>query len=341
MSTQLSIVVIAAGEGSRMRSSLPKVLHPLAGRTMLGHVLATAESLGSKHTVVVLAEHTIEQVRATFGPHFSYVVQSQRLGTGHAVLQAQPLLAQAEGDVLVLYGDSPLIQPDTVRLLVEQRRASRAALALLSFQAELPHSYGRVVRDASGAVAALVEERNATPEQRAITEANSGFMAFDAQWLWRRLPQVPLNPAKGEYYLTDLVGMAVAEFGPGGAIAVPAPDPRDAWGCNDQQQLADAARVLYQRHLAALMREGVRVVDPANTYVDAGVTVGRDSVLLPGTMLCGSTSVGQGCRIGPQATLTDAAVGDGAHISHAVVEGAAIAPGARVGPFAHMQGAES
>lgn len=335
-SMPLNVVVLAAGEGTRMQSALPKVLHIAAGRSLLGHVLHVASALQAARTVVVLAESTVEQVRASFGARYEYVVQPERFGTGHAVLQAKELLVNSPGDVLVLYGDSPLIQVETARALVEARRASGAKAGLLSFHANPPTGYGRVLRDGEGRVAALIEERNATPQQRAISEANSGFMAFDGPWLWQTLPQVPRNPVKNEYYLTDLVEMAVAQFGPGAAIAVLAADARDAWGVNDRVQLADAERVLRERILIALMKAGVAVQDPSTTYVDAGVAVGRDSLLLPGTTLRGETSVGSNCTIGPYTTVEDSTIGNGARIMYAVIEGADIAPYTEVGPFVHI-----
>ena len=335
---RLGIVVLAAGEGTRMRSSLPKVLHPICGRPLLGHVLAVADALEAAATVVVLAEQTIDQVRAQFGERYSYTVQTERLGTGHAVLQAHSLLIHQTDDVLVLFGDTPLLRPATARSVLEARRASGALLSLLSFHAHPPTGYGRVLRDAAGHVIELVEERNATPEQRAITEGNSGIMCFDAAWLWDAIGRVQRNPVKGEYYLTDLVAMAVAERGPGAALAIPAEDAREAWGVNDRVQLAQAGAALRERLLEELMRAGVTVVDPAATYVDAGVTVGAETVLLPGTLLQGATRVGGGCTIGPHATIRDSQIGDGAHVRHAVVERATVADGAVVGPFVHLSG---
>ena len=333
---QLGIVVLAAGEGTRMRSSLPKVLHPICGRPLLGHVLAVADALEAAATVLVLAEETIDQVRAQFGERYSYTVQTERLGTGHAVLQARSLLLNQTNEILVLFGDTPLLRPTTGRAVVEARRASGALLSLLSFHAHPPTGYGRVLRDSVGQVIELVEERNATPEQRAIIEGNSGIMCFDAAWLWDAIGRVQRNPVKGEYYLTDLVAMAVFERGPGAALAIPAVDEREAWGVNDRIQLAQAGAALRERLLEELMRAGVTVVDPAATYVDAGVTVGAETVLLPGTLLQGATRVGGGCTIGPHATIRDSKIGDRARICHAVVEGATVPDDAAVGPFVHI-----
>jgi len=319
-----------------MWSSLPKVLHSICGRPLLGHVLAVVDALEAAAAVVVLAEDTIGQVRAQFGERYSYTIQTERLGTGHAVLQARSLLLNQTDDVLVLFGDTPLLRAATARAVVEARRANGALLSLLSFHAHPPTGYGRVLRDPAGHVIELVEERNATPEQRAITEGNSGLMCFDAAWLWDAIGRVQRNPVKGEYYLTDLVAMAVFECGPGAALAIPAEDEREAWGVNDRVQLAQASAALRERLLEDLMRAGVTVVDPAATYVDVGVTVGAETVLLPGTLLQGATHVGGGCTIGPQATIRDSKIGDRAHLCHAVVERATVPDGAVVGPFVHI-----
>jgi bifunctional UDP-N-acetylglucosamine pyrophosphorylase/glucosamine-1-phosphate N-acetyltransferase len=333
----VNVVVLAAGEGTRMRSTTPKVLHQICGRSLLGHVLTVADALDPAHTAVVLASDTIDQVRAAMGEQYMYTVQAERLGTGHAVLQARPLLQHSTGHVLVLYGDTPLLRAETARALVDLVRTRDSLVGLISFYANPPTGYGRVLRDGAGQVIDLVEERNATPEQRAISEANSGVMAFRAEWLWDRIAMLPRNPVKGEYYLTDLVGLAVAERGPGAAVALPASDPREAWGINDRAQLAQAEAAMRERILGALMQAGVTVTDPANTYVDTGVTVGSDTTLLPGTLLRGKTLVGSGCVIGPHTTVCDSVIGDRARVCYALLEGVDVAPGAEIGPFAHLR----
>jgi bifunctional UDP-N-acetylglucosamine pyrophosphorylase/glucosamine-1-phosphate N-acetyltransferase len=335
---RLGILVLAAGEGTRMRSSLPKVLHPICGRPLLGHVLAVADALDAATSAVVLAPDTIGQVRAQLGPRYQYAVQAERLGTGHAVLQARHLLLEASDDVLVLYGDTPLLRAGTARAVVAARRERGALLSLLSFHAHPPTGYGRVVRDTDGEVIELIEERSATPAQRAITEGNSGIMCFDGAWLWEAIGRVQRNPVKGEYYLTDLVAMAVAERGPGAAVAIAADDEREAWGVNDRAQLAEAAMVLRARILGDLMRAGVTVADPAATYVDVGVSVGVDTTLLPGTLLKGATHVGGGCTIGPHTTIADSTIGDRARVRYALVERAAVPDDADIGPFVHLSG---
>ncbi len=336
--SELGIVVIAAGKGTRMRSELPKELHPLCGRPMIGHVLAVADALNATYTVGVLSPAKLGPVRDRFGDRYIYVVQHEQMGTGHAVLQARPALPRASDDVLVLYGDTPLLRPETARAVVDLRRSSGALVGIMSMHAAPPSGYGRIVRDADGRVIGIVEERNATPEQFALTECNSGVMCFDAAWLWEALERIPRNPLKGEYYLTDLAEMAVAERGPGAAVALPAADAREAWGINDRAQLAQADAALRERILNALMLAGVTIVDPATTYVDIGVTVGPDTTLWPGTLLRGATSVGPNCAIGPHTTIADATVGAGAQVRYAVVERAAIQAGAQVGPFEHIIG---
>jgi bifunctional UDP-N-acetylglucosamine pyrophosphorylase/glucosamine-1-phosphate N-acetyltransferase len=335
---QLGIVVIAAGKGTRMRSALPKELHSLCGRSMIGHVLAVAEALDPLYTVVVLSPEKLSPVRSQSGDRYIYATQAEQLGTGHAVLQARPALPGPSDDVLVLYGDTPLLRPETASAVVDLRRASGALVGIMSMHVQPSSGYGRIVRDAAGRVVAIVEERNATPEQFALTECNSGVMCFDAAWLWPALDRIPRNPVKGEYYLTDLAELAVAERGPGAAVALPAADAREAWGINDRVQLAQAEAVMRERILGRLMRAGVSVTDPANTYVDAGVTIGSDSTLLPGTYLRGATSVGAGCEIGPATMIVDSSIGDCARVRYALVERATVPEAAVIGPFVHLSG---
>jgi bifunctional UDP-N-acetylglucosamine pyrophosphorylase / glucosamine-1-phosphate N-acetyltransferase len=293
---------------------------------------------------VVLSPEKLGPVRARAGDGlrkerpYIYAVQAEQLGTGHAVLQARPAVPGSSDDVLVLYGDTPLLRPETASAVVDLRRESGALVGIMSLHTPPPSGYGRVVRDAAGRVEAIVEERNATPEQFALTECNSGVMCFDAAWLWTALDRIPRNPVNGEYYLTDLAALAVTERGPGAAVALPAADAREAWGINDRVQLAQADAVMRERILERLMRAGVSVTDPANTYVEVDVTVGVDSTLLPGTYLRGATSVGAGCEIGPATMILDSSIGDRARVRYALVERAGVLEAAVIGPFVHISG---
>jgi bifunctional UDP-N-acetylglucosamine pyrophosphorylase / glucosamine-1-phosphate N-acetyltransferase len=336
--SQLGVVVIAAGKGTRMRSVLPKELHALCGRSLIGHVLAVADALDPAYSVVVLSPEKLGPVRAQSGERYIYAVQAEQLGTGHAVLQARSALPGPADDVLVLYGDTPLLRAETARAVVNLRRASGALVGIMSMHAQPPSGYGRIVRNAAGQVQAIIEERNATPEQFALTECNSGVMCFDAAWLWQALDRIPRNPVKGEYYLTDLAEMAVSQRGPGAAVALPAADAREAWGINDRVQLAQADAVMRARILERLMQSGVSVTDPANTYVDADIRVGSDSTLLPGTYLRGATSIGAGCEIGPATMIIDSSIGDRARVRYALIEQTMVPEAAVIGPFVHISG---
>ena len=323
-----------------MRSALPKVLHPLCGRPLVRLALDAADALDPALTAVVVNPDILARVRAAMGPGYAYCVQEELLGTGHALQQARPLLEGKSRRVLVLYGDVPLLQADTVRPLIEAQRSTGALAALLAFHTPNPTGYGRVVRDAAGAVREIVEERNASPEQRALTECNSGIYCFDADWLWQGIASIQLNPVKGEYYLTDMVALAVAERGAGAAVALPTDDSSAALGVNDRAQLAEAEAVLRARLLHQLMLDGVTITDPANTYVDVGVRVGPDTTLLPGTLLRGETVVGARCIIGPHTQLRSVRVGDDVHIAFSLVENTILDEGARVGPFSYVRNNE-
>ncbi|HWP28595.1 MAG TPA: bifunctional UDP-N-acetylglucosamine diphosphorylase/glucosamine-1-phosphate N-acetyltransferase GlmU [Chloroflexota bacterium] len=314
-----------------MRSQLPKVLHPLAGQPMIVYVLEAAEAAGAGDLVVVVGPGA-DQVRAVLGTRARYATQEVPLGTGHAVLQAYPLLAPACERLLVLYGDTPLLTADSLRTLLAASR--EATIALLTAEVDAPQAYGRIVRDAAGRVLRVVEEVDAAGAERGIREVNVGAYVFDTAWLGAHLPQ--LRPSRsGEYYLTDLVALAAAE---GQAIAtVPLADPVEGLGVNDRCQLARAEAVLRGRVRERLMRAGVTLIDPASTFVDATVEVGVDTVLYPHTFLQGRTRVGARCEIGPSTQLVDTEVGDACRIVWSVLEGAVLSENVQVGPFAHLR----
>jgi bifunctional UDP-N-acetylglucosamine pyrophosphorylase/glucosamine-1-phosphate N-acetyltransferase len=332
----LSVVVLAAGEGKRFRSSRPKPLHEAAGRPLVWHVLRAAAPLGAEVTVVVVGNGA-DQLRAAldgfgvFGD-LRTAHQERQLGTGDALAAALSSLP-ASGDVLVLYGDTPLLTSETLTALVDRHVTDRAAMSLVTFDGADPTGYGRVIRDAAGAVSGVVEQRDATPEQLAITEANAGVYVFDRQVL-DLLAKVGSDNEQGEYYLPDLLPLVLAAGGRVSTVPVAA---EEVYGVNDRAQLAVAGAALRRRALERLMAAGVTVVDPVTTYVDVEVEVGPDTVLLPMTLLEGATRVGSGCSIGPNTRLTRCAVADGASVTQTVGVDATIGPQALVGPFAYLR----
>jgi bifunctional UDP-N-acetylglucosamine pyrophosphorylase/glucosamine-1-phosphate N-acetyltransferase len=338
----LGVIVLAAGAGTRMRSALPKVLHPLCGRPMLDHVLDIAAQLDADAVTVVLAPDTIDAVGPRLtqrgAPAPACVAQHERRGTGHATLQARATPAGHTTDVLVLLGDAPLLRPESARAIIAARRDAGALVGVLSFRTPEPAGYGRIVRDAAGIVRGIVEERAASPAERAIDECNSGVLCFDGAWLWPALASLPANPASGEYYLTDLVAAAIAERGPGAAVASIVGDAREAWGVNDRQQLAAVAGVLHQRILDAHMRAGVMIINPATVTIDHGVVIGRETTILPGSVLCGTTAIGAACVIGPHATVIDATIADRVSVRHSYLEACVVPSGVELGPFATLRG---
>lgn len=330
----LAVVVLAAGEGTRMRSATPKMLHEIAGRSLLGHVLAAVEPLEADHTLVVVG-HGADRVTATFtGTGAMPVVQAEQRGTGHATRLALEELPDFDGTVLVVPGDSPLLTPDTLERLVGEHERGNATATLLTARAPDPTGYGRVIRDETEAVRRIVEQRDATETERAVREINTAVGAFDAAPLRDALKRLRADNAAGEEYLPDVVGTFVAD----GRRVVPVlADYTETAGVNDRVQLAAAGRVLRDRLLEAWMRAGVTVVDPAATWIDVDVTLARDVVLHPGVQLHGTTTVGENARVGPDCTLRDTVVGAAAVVIRTHAERAEIGPEATVGPFAYLR----
>ena len=305
MSSDLTVIVLAAGGGTRMRSKRAKVLHEIAGRSMIDHVLLAVQALEPQQVVAVVG-HQRDQV----GPHIQQLmpqvtlaVQDEQKGTGHAVRIALEAAGTTSGTVLVAAGDTPLLQGDSLRGFAQEHRAADCAVSVLSGIVEQPHGYGRIVRNDEGDVEGIVEEKDATAEQREIREISSGILAFDAEFLVEALPRVGNDNAKGEYYLTDVVGLAREA---GLAVgAFPLDDVMQTEGANDRVQLAQLGRELNRRIVEGWMREGVTVMDPATTWVDADVVLAPDVTILPGTQLLGATVVGEDAVIGPDTTLKD------------------------------------
>ncbi|MGV1006547.1 MAG: bifunctional UDP-N-acetylglucosamine diphosphorylase/glucosamine-1-phosphate N-acetyltransferase GlmU [Candidatus Nanopelagicales bacterium] len=333
--TVQAVIILAAGEGKRMKSARPKVLHEIGGRSLVGHAVAAAETVAAE-TVCVVVGHGREQVvahLAAVAPQVRTALQAEQLGTGHAVQCALRELPPINaGTVLVTYGDVPLLTGQTLRELVARHDAQSNAMTVLTANVADPTGYGRIVRAADGGVAAIVEDRDASPEQLRITEVNSGIYAFDAETLTSALSQLSPENDQGELYLTDVLAIARAQ---GKRVAAFVID--DVWqteGVNDRGQLAQLRRELNNRVLAGWMRAGVSIFDPATTWIDDTVRLAADSEVLPGTFLRGATVIATGAVVGPDTTLTGCQVGEGAQVRRSEATGVSIPVGARVGPFA-------
>ncbi|MEV0184468.1 bifunctional UDP-N-acetylglucosamine diphosphorylase/glucosamine-1-phosphate N-acetyltransferase GlmU [Streptomyces sp. NPDC050625] len=334
-----AVVVLAAGEGTRMKSATPKVLHEICGRSLVGHVLAAAREL-NPHELVVVVGHAREKVTEHLGgvdPQVRTAVQDQQNGTGHAVRMAlEELGGTVDGTVVVVCGDTPLLSGETLRTLAATHHADGNAVTVLTAVVPDATGYGRIVRDdASGAVTAIVEHKDADESQRAIREINSGVFAFDGQLLADALGKVRTDNSQGEEYLTDVLGI-LREAGHRVGASVAA-DHREIAGINNRVQLAEARRILNDRLLERAMLAGVTVVDPASTWVDVTVSFEQDVLVHPGTQLQGSTHLGEGAEVGPNSRLKDTQVGAGARVDNTVADRAHIGPQASVGPFAYLR----
>ncbi len=331
--TSLTAVILAAGQGTRMKSALPKVLHPLAGRPLVYYAVATATEVTGAPPVLVVG-HGAGRVRAFLGDRARYAVQSEQLGTGHAVMQARELLQGQTDKVLVTYADMPLLSEGTLRILCGSHEHSRATLSLLTVTTADPRGFGRVVRDSAGSVQAIVEEADCTPEQRTIRELNAGIYCFDAAWLWENLSRLTLS-RKGEYYLTDMVSTAVSQ----GKVVnvVECLDETEVLGINTRAHLAEAEAIMRSRINRRWMETGVTMLDPTSTYIDDAVTLGSDTTVLPGTYLQGQTVIGARCRIGPNTLIQDSRIADGCTIFMSVIEDAVLEADASIGPFTHLR----
>lgn len=334
--SDLGVIILAAGQGTRMKSDLPKVLHPIGGKPLFLHPLSIAKQLQASKIAIIIG-HGADAVRLAYtGDDVSWVIQEKQLGTGHAVLCAKDSFNHFTGDILILSGDVPLIRQATLTAMLERHRRSEAALTLMTALLDTPKGYGRILRDREGAITGIVEEKDASDAQRAIGEVNAGIYVASPQFLFTALTGVKNNNNQGEYYLPDAVGIALAQQKSVATFQVD--DPREMLGINTREELARMETTLRERINKQWMDAGVTLKDPATTYIDEEVTIGRDTIIGPNTQLCGNTKIGANCRLDGNAFITDADIGDGVHLRFSVVlTQCRIEHGAIVGPFAHLR----
>ncbi|MDW8106618.1 MAG: bifunctional UDP-N-acetylglucosamine diphosphorylase/glucosamine-1-phosphate N-acetyltransferase GlmU [Armatimonadota bacterium] len=334
MASAPAAIVMAAGKGTRMKSEQPKALMPLLGQPLTSYVLRALQAAGASPIVVVIG-HGAEQVRQALGESYQYALQTEQLGTGHAVMQAMPYLPAKTDYVWVSVGDAPLITAEVFQALYEVAQRTNADCVLATAVLDDPTGYGRILRNEHGEVIGIVEEKDATPEQKRIREVSTSFYCFRVGALREALPRLNSQNAQGEYYLTDVVGILAQQ---GACVRTwQSPDPTVLLGVNNRWELAQAGHALRMRILKQLCLDGVTIVDPATTYIEPTVQVGRDTVIEPNTHLRGNTVVGEHCVLGPDLYLQDSMVGDRCHLFRSHIVGARIDSNVSVGPFAHIR----
>lgn len=335
---EVTAVILAAGMGTRMKSDLIKVLHPIGGKPMLGHVISNVRAAGVERLVAVVG-HQAESVQAAFGDSLEYALQTEQLGTGHALLQTEHLLAGAQGDLLLLYGDNPFVGPEILTGLLEAHRQGGAAATVLTAEVADPTGLGRIIRNHQGDLARIVEQKDASESERQIREINTGIYCFKLQvgkfGLFELLHRLEPNNAQKEYYLTDIVGI-LNDLGE--RVAICRWNEEESFlAPNNRRQFAEAEALLRKRTLDRLMDDGVSIIDPATTYVDAEAQIGRDTVLYPFTFIQGPCVIGEKCQIGPHSRLVASRVADGARITESVVEESSVGPECQIGPYSHLR----
>ena len=332
----LAIILLAAGKGTRMKSATAKVLHSIAGRPMLFYPLKIAQAFSPQKLVVVVG-HQAGQVEQVFSNEdLFFVRQEQQLGSGHAVAVTEEALRGFAGTVLIMCGDVPLIRVKTIKRFLNEHRQRDATVSVLTVNLQDPAGYGRVVRDAAGMIQRIVEHRDATGEQRRIREINTGIYCCQASFLYAALKNIEKNNDQGEYYLPDIIHLAVKEGKH--ALAVLTEDFQEVTGINDRIDLAEAERVMRERILAQHMQDGVTIVDPASTYIDYGVTIGPDTVIYPNASIRGKTVIGSNCTVDANCTIIDSIIGNRVYIKPScVIDASRIGDSVSLGPFAHLR----
>lgn len=332
--SNLAAVILAAGKGTRMKSVLPKVLHEVGGKPMVQHVLNAAKEAGAEKNVVVIG-FGAESVAESLKEQAEFAIQAEQLGTGHAVMQAREKLAGFSGTVMVLCGDTPLLTGDTLHSLFAAHSKAKAAATVLTAVMPDPSGYGRVIRDAKGNVLKIVEQKDAKPAELAVQEVNTGIYCFGKEVLFDALDHIGCENQQGEYYLTDVIGILVN--GGSKVWAVEAKDSEETLGVNSRLQLAQAEKVLRVRKLEALMADGVTIMDPDSTFVDAEVNIASDTILYPFTWLEGSTKIGHGCRIGPNTRIQHTEIGDNVTLQFVYAHECKIGDDVIAGPYVHLR----
>ncbi len=342
MEKDLAVIVLAAGKGTRMKSDLPKVLHRLCGRLMIGYVLQTIHKLGSGKFFLIVG-HKKEQVERKIKEEFpylynefSFVFQKELLGSGHAVLQTEKNLKNFKGCVLIISGDVPLIEKETLVKLVKQHKKEKNVATILTTQIENPFSYGRIIRSRNNKVEGIVEEKDASFSQKTIKEINSGIYCFSARLLFESLPLVRCANKKGEYYLTDVIRILKEKGNKIGACKIE--DGGQVIGINDRINLACAEQMIQQKILKKLMLKGVTIINPQETYIDDSVKIGKDTIVFPGVNIQGNTRIGENCYIGPCTIIKDSCLGNGVKVQISVLEKTKISSKTSVVPFSYIQG---
>src|SRR5690606_16844512 len=327
-------IVLAAGQGKRMKSKQYKVLHSVGGKPMVGHVIDTVKQVNSEKIVVIVG-HGAEQVMAYIGDQAQYAKQEQQLGTGHAVQQAEALLGKEEGTTIVICGDTPLVKASTIEQMLQLHQQSGAAATILTASFDDPTGYGRIIRNADGCIERIVEQKDCTAEEAAVKEINTGTYCFDNKKLFEALSKITNNNAQGEYYLTDVISIFknAGEIVQGYCTA----DLAEAIGVNDRVALAEAERLMRERINRQHLVNGVTIIDPASTYIESGVEIGADTVIYPGVVLKGSTVIGEDCVIGAQSDITSSIIASGVSIKHSVLDKAEVGDGSSIGPFAYLR----
>lgn len=330
----IASLILAAGKGTRMKSKLPKVLHKVGGKAMVERVLDTVQSMGTNRDVVVVG-FAGDAVQNYLGDRAEFVRQEEQNGTGHAVKQAQPVLGDYDGTIILLCGDTPLVTKESLEALLQEHAKSGAAATILTAHMPDPTGYGRIIRNESGSVVRIVEQKDGKPEELIVQEINTGMYAFDSKKLWPCLDQLSDDNAQGELYITDVVGILVNA---GERVsAYMTEDFEESLGVNSRHQLAQAEEILKRRKNYELMNDGVTIIDPNTTYVAPEVLVGPDTILHPGTILEGNTVIGSGCEIGPHTQLSNVVVGNDTVIHFTYGHDCEVKDGADIGPYVHLR----